>query len=105
MGSIAFRESTQSSHASEYSMGSCTGVRPLRKTPSGALGKPDIVDDHGIGPDRDLSGIWQVEIDELDLVVPHLAQKVFEHLDRELLARAAPIAETEWGESGVVTNG
>src|ERR1700674_2175782 len=70
----------------------------------GALGEPDIVGDHGIWPDRDLSGIRQVEIDELDLVVPHLAQKVLEYLDRELLAWAAPIAEAERRKSGIVTD-
>src|SRR4029077_3405277 len=64
----------------------------------------DIVDDYGVWPDRDLSGIWQMQIHELDLVVPHFTQKVLENLDRELLAGAAPIAEAERGEPGIVAD-
>ena len=39
-----------------------------------------------------------------DLVPPHLAQEVLEDLDRQLLTRAAPIAEAEGREAGVVAD-
>jgi hypothetical protein len=45
-----------------------------------------------------------MQIHELDLVIPHFAQEVLEHLDRQLLAWAAPIAEAERCEPGVVTD-
>ena len=46
-----------------------------------------------------------MKVHELNLIVPHFAQKVLEHLDRELLAWAASIAETERGEPSIVTDG
>ena len=38
------------------------------------------------------------------LVAPDLAQEILEHLDGELLTRAAAIPETEWREPGVVAD-
>jgi len=37
-----------------------------------------------------------------DLVAPDLAQEIREHLDRQLLARTAPIAEAERRERGLL---
>ena len=45
-----------------------------------------------------------MQIHELDLIVPHFTQKVLENPDRELLAGAAPIAEAERGEPGIVAD-
>jgi hypothetical protein len=42
---------------------------------------------------------------ELNLVLPHLAQEIFEHLDGQLLAGAATIAKAERSKAGTVTHG
>jgi hypothetical protein len=63
-----------------------------------------IVFDHGGGPDRHLAGVGQIELAEDDLVAPDLAEKVFEDLNRQLLARAPSVSEAEWCEPRIVTN-
>jgi hypothetical protein len=43
-----------------------------------------------------------IEFAEDDLVAPHLAQKIGEYVNRQLLAGAAAIAETKWRESRII---
>ena len=54
------------------------------------------------GPIGNFPRNGKVELHELNLVLPHLAQEIFEHLARELFPRTAPIAEAERGEPCVV---
>ena len=56
------------------------------------------------GPTGTLPGFRLVEIVEDDLVARHFAEKIREHVDRHLLAGAAPIAEAERREAGVVAD-
>jgi hypothetical protein len=68
--------------------------------PPGGPDKPeivadDIVADYGVRTDRNVAGIWRAEVYKLDLVLPYIAQKILEHIDRKLLARATPIADAE----------
>ena len=56
------------------------------------------------GPIGIRPGLRQIELMKGDLVPPHLAQEVLEDLDRQLLTRAAPIAEAEGREAGVVAD-
>jgi hypothetical protein len=63
--------------------------------PATPPGEPDIVADDGRWSDRQRLRIGDIELLELDLVLPDLPQEVLEHLDRELLAGAAAVAEAE----------
>src|SRR3984885_8120010 len=67
--------------------------------------EPDVVVDHRARPNRNPSGCRLVEIVEDDLVTRHFAEKVGEHVDRHLLTGAAPIAEAERREAGVIADG
>ncbi len=72
-----------------------------------ALGRStesEIVLDHGIGPDRHPAWICEIELAERDLVAPHLTKEILEDSNCQLLARAPPIAEAEWSETGVIAN-
>jgi hypothetical protein len=64
----------------------------------------DIVLDHCIRSNRHTTGVRQIKFAEHDLVAPDLAQKILEHLNRQLLARAPPVAKAEWRESGIIAN-
>jgi hypothetical protein len=56
------------------------------------------------GPTGTLPGLGWLRFAEDDLVAPHLAEEIPEHVDRQLLAGAAPIAEAEWREPGVIAD-
>ena len=51
------------------------------------------------------SGLGDIELLELDPALPNLPQEILEHLDGELLAWAAAIAEAEGCEAGMVADG
>src|SRR5580704_8277327 len=57
--------------------------------------------DHG-GSDRKQLWICDTQLLEFNPALPRFAQKVLEHLDRELLSRTATIAETEWCKTCIV---
>ncbi len=54
------------------------------------------------GPTGTLPGVGLIEIAEDNLVAPHLAQEVREHVDRQVLARAAPVESVVRSRSQLV---
>ena len=56
------------------------------------------------GPIGTLARICQIELAKYDFVAPDLAEEILEDLDRQLFARASPIAKAEWSEAGVITD-
>jgi hypothetical protein len=44
-------------------------------------GEADIVGDHGVRPNRNATGICQIELAKHDLVAPDLAQEILEDLN------------------------
>ena len=67
--------------------------------------KSNIVADHRGRPNGKGLGAGDIELLELDPALPNLPQKILEHLDGELLAWAAAIAEAEGCEAGMVADG
>ena len=82
-----------------------TCVARSERYPSSRLNETNVVADYCRGADRDRFWVGNIELHKLNLVLPHLAQEVFEDLDGELLARAAAIAESKWSEAGIVAHG
>jgi hypothetical protein len=70
----------------------------------GRPGESKIVFDHSVGADRHSTCIGQIEFAEDDLVAPDLAEKIFEDLNRQLLAWTPSVSEAEWREAGIVTD-
>lgn len=64
----------------------------------------NIVADDGGRSDGQWLGTGDVELVELDPALPHLAQKILEHLDGELLAGTTAIAEAERRKACIVTD-
>jgi hypothetical protein len=71
---------------------------------SGRPCEGDIVFDDNVRTDGHLPRVRQVQAAEGDLVTPDLAQEICEYIDGQLLAGAAPIAEAEWCEAGMVAD-
>ena len=59
---------------------------------------------YGVGSDRHLTWIRQIEFAEDNLVAPNLAKEILEDLNRQLLTRTPSISKTERGKSGVIAN-
>src|SRR5262245_61465963 len=66
--------------------------------------KSDIVSDDRGRPDGKRFRCSNVELLELDLVLPDFSQEILEHLDGELLAGAAAVTEPEGREPSVVAD-